>query len=133
MPRRLVNAEAPAPGGGGTNVQTISAQDLKHMWDRGEDFLLVNTLPAERFAETKVLAAVSVPEGDDDFAGRVLEKAGARDRTIVLYCTNRDCDSSYKAAQKLLDGSFEDVWVFEEGVEGWREYTKARGAGVGRW
>jgi rhodanese-related sulfurtransferase len=114
-------------------VRNISAQDLKHMWDRGEDFLLVNTLPAEKFSGTKVLGAVNIPESNDDFAARVLEKAGARDRAIVLYCANRDCDSSTKAAQKLLDAGFEDVQVFEEGAEGWQDFTKSKGAGVGRW
>ena len=114
-------------------MQAITAQDLKHMWDRGEDFLLVNTLPAEQFAETKVLAAASIPEDEDDFAARVLQKAGALDRTIVLYCANHDCPSSTHAAQKLLDASFEDVWVFEDGAEGWREFAKTKSAGAGRW
>jgi rhodanese-related sulfurtransferase len=114
-------------------VQTLTSQDIKHMWDRGEDFLLVNTLPAEHFASTKVLSSVNIPGDADDFAARVLEKAGALDRTIVLYCANAECDSSSKAAQKLLDASFEDVWVFEAGAEGWREFTKTRGASVSRW
>lgn len=103
------------------------------MWDRGEDFLLVNTLPAEKFASTKVLSSVNIPENEDDFAARVLEKSGALDRTIVLYCASSACDSSSKAAQKLLDASFQDVWVFESGAEGWREFTKTRGASIRRW
>ncbi len=114
-------------------MQAITAQDLKHMWDRGEDFLLVNTLPTERFAETKVLAAVNIPEDKDDFAGRVLHKAGAKDRTILLYSDNHDCHSATHAAQKLLDASFEDVWIFEDGAEGWREFAKSKSAGAGRW
>jgi rhodanese-related sulfurtransferase len=116
------------------DVQTISAQDLKFMWDRGEDFVLVNTLPREHFAATKVLAAVNVPEAENEFAARALEKVGSLDRTVVLYCANRDCDSSHRAAQKLLDANFEDVWVFEDGADGWREFAnKAKGSSVGRW
>jgi hypothetical protein len=114
-------------------VQVLTPQELKHMWDRGEDFLLVNTLPAETFSSTKVLSSVNIPENEDDFSGRVLEKAGALDRTVVLYCGGPDCDSSNKGAQKLLDASFQDVRVFEAGAEGWREFTKARSAGVSRW
>jgi rhodanese-related sulfurtransferase len=114
-------------------VQILTAQELKHMWDRGEDFLLVNTLPAEKFASTKVLSSVNIPESAEDFAARVLEKAGSRERTIVLYCASDACDSSNKAAQKLLDSSFEDVWVFEAGAEGWREFTKARSSAASRW
>jgi thiosulfate/3-mercaptopyruvate sulfurtransferase len=103
------------------------------MWDRGEDFLLVNTLPAEKFASTKVLSSVNIPEHEEGFAARVLEKAGALDRTIVLYCANDGCDSSNKAAQKLLDASFQDVWVFEGGAQAWREFDKTRASRVSRW
>jgi rhodanese-related sulfurtransferase len=81
-----------------------------------------------------VLSSVNLPESADDFAARVLEKAGSRERTIVLYCASESCDSSSKAAQKLLDASFEDVRVFEAGAEGWREFTKARSSSSSsRW
>jgi rhodanese-related sulfurtransferase len=116
------------------DVQTITAQEVKFMWDRGEDFVLINTLPRDRFAATKVLAAASIPESEGDFPARVLAKLGALDRTVVLYSANRACDSSRRAAQKLLDASFEDVRVLEDGADGWREFErKAKGSSVGRW
>ncbi len=115
-------------------MQTITAQEVKFMWDRGEDFVLINTLPRDRFAATKVLAAASIPESEGDFPARVLAKLGALDRTVVLYSANRACDSSRRAAQKLLDASFEDVRVLEDGADGWREFErKAKGSSVGRW
>lgn len=114
-------------------MQTITAQELKYMWDRGEDFLLVNTLPREKFAKTKVLGAVNIPQQEDDFAARVLQRAGSKDKTIVVYCAGRECDSSHKAAQKLLDASFEDIRVFEEGAEGWQQFTKSTTARMARW
>ena len=113
-------------------MQTITAQEVKHLWDRGEDFLLVNTLPADKFAQTKIPGAVNIPESDGDFAARVLEKAGSKEKSIVVYCARRECDSSTKAMQKLLDAGFEEVWDFEEGAEGWREFMSKKGMGVGR-
>jgi rhodanese-related sulfurtransferase len=115
-------------------MQTISAQELKHFWDRGEDFLLVNTLPAEYFSETKIPGAVNIPQDSDDFADRVLEKAGSKEKAIVVYCASRKCDSSSQAALKLLDAGFEEVWDFEDGVEGWRELQKSKkGTGATKW
>jgi rhodanese-related sulfurtransferase len=104
------------------------------MWDRGEDFLLVNTLPAEHFAETKIPGAVNIPESERDFVDRVLSRAGTVEKTIVVYCGDRDCDSSASAARQLLEAGFEDVAVFEEGAAGWREFMKSRrGAGMSKW
>ena len=115
-------------------MQTISAQELKHFWDRGEDFLLSNTLPAEQFPETKIPGAVNIAHDSDDFAEHVLEKAGSKEKAIVVYCASRQCDSSAKAAKKLLDAGFEEVWDFQDGAEGWHKLQKSqRNAGAMKW
>lgn len=115
-------------------MHTITAQDLKHMWDRGEDFLLVNTLPAEHFAATKIQGAVNISQAGDDFAQTVLQRAGSVEKTIVVYCAHRLCDSSTSAAQKLLEAGMEDVWSFEGGAEEWQEFQKSkRAAGASKW
>ncbi len=114
-------------------MQTINAQDLKHLWDRGEDFLLVNTLPSEHFATTKIQGAVNFPEIGDDFAQNVLQRAGSIEKTIVVYCANRGCDSATKAAQKLLEAGMEDVWVFEGGAEEWQEFQKLKRTAASKW
>ena len=115
-------------------MQTVTAQDVKHLWDRGEDFLLVNTLPANDFPSTKIPGAVNLPEQDDGFADHVLHRAGSKEKTIVLYSSRSDCDSATSAARKLLEAGFEDVLVFEEGAAGWQQFMKARkGAGMSKW
>jgi rhodanese-related sulfurtransferase len=95
--------------------------------------LLVNTLPAEKFAKSKLLGAVNIPQQEDDFAARVLQRAGSKDKTIVVYCASRECDSSHKAAQKLLDAAFEDIRVFEEGSDGWQQFAKSSMARLAKW
>lgn len=107
-------------------MHTITAQDLKHMRDRGEDFLLVNSLPTQYFNDTKIPGAVNIPEKDDDFAERVEQRAGGKEKTVVVYCANSSCDSSAKAADKLEAAGFQDVWKFEEGAEGWKHFTKKK-------
>ncbi len=115
-------------------MRTITAHELKHFWDRGEDFLLVNTLPAGHFSQTKIPGAVNIPQDSADFADRVLEASGSKEKTIVVYCAHRECDSSTQGAKQLLDAGFEDVWDFEDGFRGWEEFQKSRkGASVSKW
>ena len=71
-------------------------------------------------------------ESDDDFASRVLAKSGSKEKQIVVYCASAECDSSTKAVQKLLDAGFEDVWDFEEGAQGWRDFVAKKGVGYSR-
>ncbi len=51
--------------------KVISAQKLRKLRDAGEDFLLVNTLPTEAFADTKLPGAENIPQDSADFAAKV--------------------------------------------------------------
>jgi rhodanese-related sulfurtransferase len=114
-------------------MHAITAKEVKHMRDRGEDFLLVNTLPANSFDATKIPGAVNIPETDDDFVARVEQRASGKEKPIVVYCASLQCDSSTKAAQKLEAAGFQDVWEFEAGAEGWQQMMKEkRGAGTAK-
>jgi rhodanese-related sulfurtransferase len=114
-------------------VQTISAQDLKYMWDRGEDFLLVNTLAVEDFPKTKIPGAASFPEADPEFVNLVLQRTGSKEKTVVLYGANSACTKAATAAQKLLNAGFVDVWTFEGGAEEWQVFMKAKRSTASKW
>jgi rhodanese-related sulfurtransferase len=101
--------------------KVISAQQLRKLRDAGEEFLLVNTLPTEHFADTKLPGAVNIPQEDADFAERVENKAGGKERTVVVYCANMQCDSSTQGAEKLVAAGFTDVYDFEAGAQGWKQ------------
>jgi len=102
-------------------MKTVTAQEIKKMQDAGEEFLLVNTLPAEKFGETKIPGAVSIPQEDVDFSQRVEQQAGGKDRPVVVYCASQQCDSSTQGANKLTAAGFTDIYEFEAGWEGWRQ------------
>ncbi len=106
-------------------MNTITAQELRKMQGAGEDFLLVNTLPADSFAKTKIPGAVNIPESDSDFVQRVEMQAGGKGKTVVVYCASSQCDSSTKGAEKLNKAGFTDLYDFEAGFEGWSQEKEA--------
>lgn len=110
-------------------MKTITARELRKMRDANEDFLLVNSLPAEYFAETKLPGAINVPEQDADFADRVEKRAGSKEKTVVVYCANLQCNSSTNAAEKLDKAGFKTVFDFEEGAEGWNKVFNEKEGG----
>lgn len=110
-------------------MKTITARELRKMRDADEDFLLVNSLPAENFAKTKLPGAVNVAEQDADFAERVEKKAGGKEKTVVVYCASMQCNSSANAAEKLDKAGFTDVYDFEAGAEGWHQVFKEKEGG----
>jgi rhodanese-related sulfurtransferase len=65
-------------------VQTVSREDLKAMMDRGDDFVLVETLAEEQYRRAHLPDALNLPPD------RVREKAPEllpdKEADIVVYC-----------------------------------------------
>jgi rhodanese-related sulfurtransferase len=65
-------------------VQTVSREDLKAMMDRGDDFVLVETLAEEQYRRAHLPGALNLPPD------RVREKAPEllpdKEADIVVYC-----------------------------------------------
>ena len=95
----------------------ISAVDLKDMRDRGTDMVLINTLPAEKFAEGHIPGSENIPHDAPNFAQEVEQLAGSKGRQIVTYCGGGK--ESALAAAALDDAGFTNVGHFEGGMTEW--------------
>src|SRR5262245_38099983 len=87
-------------------MQTITAREVRKLREAGEKYLMVNTLPAEHFVDTKIPDAISVPQTDADFTKRVEKHAGGKDAPVIVYCASINCDSSTRGAEKLIAAGF---------------------------
>ena len=101
-------------------MKTIFTDELKSLKDHNEALTLVNTLAAEAFEKTKIPGAINIPLQSDDFAARVEQEAGGKDKPIVVYCANDQCNSSEKAAEKLESSGFTDVRRYTGGAAAWK-------------
>ncbi|MFO7764399.1 MAG: rhodanese-like domain-containing protein [Wenzhouxiangellaceae bacterium] len=101
-------------------MKTISRNELKRMNEEAhEDFVLINVLPREEFNKRHIRTSINVPVGDDDFVEKVESVAGGKQRKIVVYCANFDCDASPRAAEALENAGFEQVYDYQGGTEDW--------------
>jgi len=67
-------------------AKTISRDELKEKIDRGDDFLLVETLPATSYHHNHLPGAINLPpDSVSTMASQVLPDKGAE---IVVYCAN---------------------------------------------
>ena len=102
-------------------MQTLDAQQLQEMKNTNQDHLLVNTLPADKFDQTRIEGAINIPQDQDDFVDQVAQQAGDKSKPIVVYCASESCNSSEKAAKKLDRAGFEHVYDFAGGAQQWQE------------
>lgn len=107
-------------------MKPIDRDTLKRMNEvEHEDFVLINVLPREKFNERHIRTSINIPVGSDDFVEQVESVAGGKDRKIVVYCANFDCDASPKAARKLEEAGFSKIYDYEGGTEDWFEQKQA--------
>ncbi|MFI4874507.1 MAG: rhodanese-like domain-containing protein [Blastopirellula sp. JB062] len=102
-------------------MKSISTDELRHLMQRGEAVTLINTLPAEHFAETHIPDSINIPLDSIDFADKVEQAVGGKSQPIVTYCASEDCPSSTKAAKALESQGFTNVSDYEGGAKAWKE------------
>lgn len=106
-------------------VHEVSPEEVYDMLLSEDDVVIVDVLPSEYFRKQHLPKAINIPlENVDTIAPAVLEKK----RKIIVYCYDRSCNASLKAAEKLLELGYEDVHDLDVGVEGY----KAAGFSVSR-
>jgi rhodanese-related sulfurtransferase len=96
---------------------TIQREEIKARLDAGEPLVLVETLRPEHFDQGHLPGAIHMHYEE------VQERAAAllpdRDALIVTYCSNRACQNSRVAAEKLVRLGYNDVRRYEAGKDDW--------------
>jgi rhodanese-related sulfurtransferase len=65
-------------------VKTISREELKGKMDRGEDFVLVDTMAERYYRHSHLPGAINLPA--DEVGERASELLPDKDAEIVVYC-----------------------------------------------
>lgn len=117
LAKTITKVIAPLP----TGVTRISAADLQQLLKKGGDnFLLIDSRPAGRYAQGHLPGAVSIPLNE-------LEKEGAKllptdqAKTLIFYCGGLSCMLSPKSATIAVKLGSKDVRMFPEGEPGWKK------------
>lgn len=100
-------------------MQIINRKELERMLERRQDFVLIETLPEEEFAQQHLPLAINVPLDDERFDDRVREAVPEPEYDIVVYCSNVGCRVSVEAAKRIESLGYVSVFRFEDGKEGW--------------
>lgn len=96
-------------------IRALTAEALREMLGGTNDFVLVDVMPALFFRDYHITGAMSVPE--PELVTTVRD--WPRGRRIVVYCLDRECESSRTAARTLMKMGFTDVLQYEGGKREW--------------
>jgi rhodanese-related sulfurtransferase len=99
-------------------MPNITRDAIKRHIDNGDPIVLVEALPAKHYDAGHLPGAVQIDHDE------VVEKAPLllphKDAKIVVYCANKECRNSAKAAGALAALGYTDVHEYVEGKADWR-------------
>ena len=97
----------------------ITTDDLKKKIDTKEDFVLVEVLGPETFAEFHLPGAVNVPV-DDTFEEHLQKVVPDKNRPVVVYCRDIECHASAKATHRMEILGYTNLFEYHQGKDGWK-------------
>ena len=101
-------------------METISREELKEKMDRGDDFVLIDTLAEMYYRHSHLPGAINVPA--DEVGERIPELLPDREAEIVVYCMDPPCPASEKVARELAAMGYGNVWDSAGGKQDWIEH-----------
>lgn len=101
-------------------MKSIGTLELKQLFDRGENFSLINVLPPIESETTLIPGSTNIPVRDGDFCEKVTELVPSKDAQVIVYSESSECDLANKAAEKLDEAGFSDVSVYQGGARAWK-------------
>ena len=102
-------------------MQTISRSELKRVIsDPNDTAIVIETLPEEKYNEFHLPGAVNVPPGEN-FDEEIQKVVPNRNRKVIVYCWDENCDASEKAAKQLMELGYTNVYDYAEGKKAWKD------------
>jgi rhodanese-related sulfurtransferase len=101
-------------------MRTISREEVKRKLAQDGNVAVVEALPKDSYAEFHLPGAINVPFGDR-FAKDIQAAIPDKNRTIIVYCMNAECDASPKAVKRMEKLGYTNVFDYEAGKVDWKE------------
>lgn len=103
-------------------VVYITFEKLQMLIAEDKNLVIIDVLSPESFAKSHVKGAINIPVAQ--FASGEALKDLDKDKTYVLYCANKMCKASTKAAEIMMKNGFKNVLDYENGLAEWEEKMK---------
>jgi rhodanese-related sulfurtransferase len=101
-------------------VQTVNLGQAYALFQQGKA-LFIDARPADEYAEIHIPQAMNITPDMLDNQGAAKVAGLAKDREIVVYCSQVSCDLALRVAEKLQAQGFSRVMAFVGGFRAWDE------------
>jgi len=90
---------------------------------RTRTHLMVDARSADEYRRGHIPGSVSLPLSDFENLPAVLAEIMASEKSLIFYCSNHECDDSLLLALEIRALGRNDISVFIDGYDFWRDET----------
>ena len=102
------------------NFKQLTLKELKKWKEEKKDFVLINVLSKESFEGRHIPDSVSADGSESDFIEKVANFVSDKEKSVVVYCASFECKASTRAAEKLVEAGYTNVYDYEGGLDDWQ-------------
>jgi rhodanese-related sulfurtransferase len=99
-------------------MRIVTRADLCKKMANGEEFALVEVLPAEAYQHAHLPGAINLPLGEG-FEARAQRTLPDKEQDVVVYCSDENSSASAMAAKRLKAVGYGHVSYYELGKNDW--------------
>ena len=100
-------------------MKTISRREVEQKTQQEDRVALVEVLGSEYYDKFHLPGAINVPI-DEEFSDRVQQALPDKQKPVIVYCLDQACQASPKAARKLEELGYQEVYDYEAGKVDWQ-------------
>ena len=97
----------------------ISREELKKWIDGEKDFVLIDVLAKGSYEGRHLPNAKHASVSETDFLDKVEKFVPSKETIVVVYCASFTCQLSPRAASKLVEAGYTNVYDFKGGLADW--------------
>ena len=98
-------------------MKTLSRDEVRQ---KSDEATVVEVLSEDDFSNFHLPGAINVPLGQN-FEQRIQAAVPNKAQPVIVYCMDTECSASEKAAEKLDQLGYEQVYDYEAGKLDWKQ------------
>jgi rhodanese-related sulfurtransferase len=100
------------------NIRRITLSEAKIKFDLNKSIFL-DARDAEAYKTGTIPGALSLPIGEFAIYYPQMERSLPKNANIVVFCTGIDCRAGYYLTVELIKMDYNNIELFEDGIDGW--------------
>jgi len=102
-------------------ITFITLAETEELFSKGEA-LFIDSRSRQEYISGHILGALNIPFEESREKFKTTELGFLKGKTLVVYCSGGDCETSLSLAKLLYDQGLKDIKIFSGG---WAEWSEA--------